>query len=542
LDHMKKSFQKTCRHCLAIAVILFLVLVADIIVFLTGGTGFSFPHLMYFPILAAAFLFEIPGGALTGLIAGITLGPLMPLDAAAGISQTTTSWLFRIAFFVLMGTLAGYLFRLIRLDRDRKIKESYIHYLTGYPNQNKLRSDLCEMIEKGRHSTLLIIKIINLGYINRYADYQIEESAIFYVINTILKHFEWNSLYCMARNEYVLVFPGRSIQDVRIKTEHLMEKFMEPVLIEGMPVDLIIRSGIVNFPFHSMEANDLLKKLERTLDQDKYEGNKLSVYQNEFAERNKENYERMVALYEAIKNNEFTIVYQPKINIRDNTVMGLEALLRWVHPVKGNIRPDEFIPLAEYMGMINEITKWVVKNVIDQIKIWSAEGFSVPIAINISSKDLRDETIIEYTRKYLETTGVNAELLEFELTERTIVDNEKLAGGLLEKISELGLSISLDDFGTGYNSLIHLVNLPIDYVKLDKFFVKSMKESSNISLIQGVINTVHSLGMSIVAEGVETSEQAEILRRMGCDIIQGYYYSKPLPPLELKEYLRKFNT
>ena len=532
-----KYFSNFSIYCIII-----LVLLTDYIVYATGGTEFAFTHIMYVPIIITAYLFGIKGGISIGFFAGIALGPVMPLNVAEDAIQAPESWMLRMVFFIVIGSLIGSLFQQIKQDRDLTIEKSYEHYLTGYPNHNKLRLDLSDMIMAESNCTLVVFKIVNLGYINRYVDYQVEEKTIYHVISTILQHFNKDFLYCITRNEYVLVFPGKSIQDIHVKAEKLLQAFDEPVLIDGIPIDLIVRSGIANYPLHGSETYDLLKKLERTLDQDKYDENKISVYQNSIAEKNKENYELIIALYDAIKNNEFSIVYQPIINLKNNIVMGLEALLRWTHPTQGKINPERFIQLAEYMGIINEITKWVIKNTIDQLDRWKAQGLATKVAINISSKDLIDDSIIQYTKNYMELTNVQPEQLEFELTERTIVDNENKAVHLLNEISDLGLKISLDDFGTGYNSLIHLVKLPIDYVKLDKFFISNMDDISNRPLVEGVINTVHTLGKEIIAEGVETKEQLEILKNMCCDNIQGYYYSKPLPPEEVKEFIQKFNA
>ncbi|MEL7656497.1 MAG: EAL domain-containing protein, partial [Bacillota bacterium] len=424
---MKNILQLKHLRYFSIYCILLLVFLTDYIVYTVGGTEFAFTHIMYVPIIFTAFIFGTKGGALIGILAGLTLGPAMPMNVAEGAMQAPASWMLRMIFFIVMGSLVGSLIDRIKLDRDLKIKKSYEHYLTGYPNHSKLRLDLKDILAARKDCTLVVFKIINLGYINRYVDYQVEEKTIFYVIETILKHFNKCSLYCVTRNEYVLVFPDRSIQEIQRKAEKLLETFDEPVLIDGMPIDLFVRSGIANYPMHSLEPDDLLIKLERTLDQDKDVDNKISIYQNSIAEKNKENYELVVALYDAIKNDEFSIVYQPKIELSNNVVMGLEALLRWTHHTKGKISPEQFIQLAEYMGIINDITKWVIKNTIDQLKKWKEEGLTTKVAINISSRDLRDDSIIQYTKNYMKSTQVDPEQLEFELTERTIVDNENRA-------------------------------------------------------------------------------------------------------------------
>ncbi|MBR0599871.1 EAL domain-containing protein [Sinanaerobacter chloroacetimidivorans] len=526
----------------SVCCIVMLILMTDIVVYKTGGTEFAFTHIMYIPIIVSAFVFGMRGSLLTSIIAGITLGPAMPMNTAGGIMQEPRSWLLRTVFFIVMGLVIAYLFQRIKTEHQKLIKKSYEHYLTGYPNLNKLRLDCDEIISKGIPFSLLVFKITNLDYINKYVDYIVEEKIVFNVLEILTNHFDKINIYCIAKSQFAVIIRECSIDNACCKSKEFLHNFREPVLIDGLPVDLTLRGGIVNHPLHGTESDDLLKKLWRSLDQERIDEEDISIYENRTAQKNKENYEVMISLYDAIKNNEFSIVYQPKINLKRNEVIGLEALLRWNNGTRGYINPEEFIQLAEYTGYINEITKWVVENVIDQLLAWKSEDLITKVAINISSKDLKDDSIIDYIKEQLECKKIEPSALEFELTERTIVDNENKVGHLLGDLSNLGLKISLDDFGTGHNSLIHLVKLPIDYVKLDKFFIHNIEDINNKPLIEGVIKTVHTLGMEVIAEGVENEDQVKILKAMGCDNIQGYYFSKPLQPDAIKEFISAFKN
>ena len=204
------------------------------------------------------------------------------------------------------------------------------------------------------------------------------------------------------------------------------------------------------------------------------------------------------------------------------------------------MNPSEFIKIAEDAGIINDITKWVIKNTIDQMDQWQAEGIKVNTAINISSKDLKNDSIIEYTINCMKTHQLGLDFLEFELTERTIVENEDRLCHFLDRLKEIGMKISLDDFGTGNNSLIHLAKLPIDYIKIDKVFIDHILNIQNRAIVEGIICLAHNLRMEVIAEGVETEEQMKLLKSMGCDYIQGYYFSKPLPPENLKDFILNF--
>lgn len=231
-----------------------------------------------------------------------------------------------------------------------------------------------------------------------------------------------------------------------------------------------------------------------------------------------------------------------EINLENNEIIGFEALLRWKSDRWGMMNPGKFIKIAEDAGIISEITKWVIKNVIDQLTKWKENGIQTKVAINISSEDLRDDTLIEYTKECLKASPIDSTMLEFELTERTIVENEKQVGHLLNKIKDSGIKTSLDDFGTGYNSLIHLSKLPIDYIKIDKIFIDNLNNMRDKVIIKGTIDLIHGLGREVIVEGVETAEQVDVLGNMDCDNIQGYYFSKPLPPEEVKQYILNFNN
>jgi EAL domain-containing protein (putative c-di-GMP-specific phosphodiesterase class I)/GGDEF domain-containing protein len=542
LDIFYKNISKLIsKPFVTVFVILLLILVIDCVIYLTGGTSLPYTHIMYIPIIIAAFFFGIKGGVSVALLAGISLGPFMPVNVSKGQMQDLSSWLIRIAFFVIMGLVIGLLFNRIKKDKEIQIKKSYEHVTTGYPNVNKLSIDITAMINKQISFSVVIFKIVNLDHINTYVDYTIGEKSALKVLEILKKYFDKDHTYSIYTNEMVVVMRECKIEDAYVKAKEFISNFKEPIFIDGLPVGLVIKGGIANFPLHGLEANDLFEKMNRTLAHEEHDQNGIAVYQDSIEKKVKENYETAVLLYDAIKNDKFKIVYQPKIDLETNEVMGTEALLRWDNDGKSNMSTAKFIKIAEDAGIISDITKWVIKNAVEQLKKWQEDGIKTKIAVNISSKDLKNDSIIDYTVNCIKASQIEATMLEFELTERTIVENENRAEYLLNRIKDIGIRISLDDFGTGHNSLVHLIRLPIDYIKIDKIFIDNIHDIHNRNLIQGVINLVHNLGMKVIAEGVETEEQMMLLSDMGCDNIQGYYFSKPLPPEEIKEFIQNFN-
>ncbi len=509
------------------------------IVYLSGGTEFAFTHLMYLPIILAAFVFGMKGAELSSLLGGFLLGPIMPVDVSAGIMQTPGSWMFRMFAFLASGATMALLFRRMKRDDETRVKKSYTNTTTGLPNASKLKFDMSKMINEKEDFCVIVFKIINFDNVNRYIDYSVGEKALFKTIAIMNAFFEKNNIYSVFTNEFALILPGCDIGAARIKAREFLDCFEEPIHIEGLPVDLAIKCGITNYPMHSGETNDLFKKMGRTLDQQKFNHEQLSIYDHSISEKNKAKYETLISLYDAIKDSQFSLVYQPIIDLKNNEVMSAEALLRWNNSEE--MSPAEFIKIAEDAAIISEITKWVIRNVIDQLKEWKKEGLKAKVAVNISSKDLKDDSIIDFATDYLEVSGIEPWQLEFELTERGIIENENKVEHLLSCIKDIGMKSSLDDFGTGYNSLIQLVKLPIDYLKIDKYFIDNIDSIQHRYLIEEIIHLAHSLGKQVIAEGVETKEQFDILTALNCDNIQGYYFSKPMPSERFKAFTIDFN-
>jgi len=540
---MNKPISSKYKHffIFKILFVLSLILIIDYIVYITGGTTLAYTHMMYITIILSAFLLGIKGGVGTALLSGITLGPFMPANVTEGLMQTPSSWMVRTAIFVMIGLIISLLFDRIKRDKEIQIKKLYEHVTTGYQNSNKLRIDIDEMLKEQIKFTLVAFRITNFDHVNRYVDYKIGEKSALNVLESLAKLYNRDNIYSIYTNQMIVIMRECDIEEAYANAKKFLSNFNEPIFINGLPVGLIIKGAIASFPLHGKDANDLFEKIDKTLDHEAFDQNGVTIYETSIEQKMKENYDTAVLLYYAVKHDQLTIVYQPKIDMKKNEVMGVEALLRWNNGAKGKMNPCEFIKIAEDAGIINDVTKWVIKNSIKQLKKWQDDGIRVKIAINISSKDLRDDSIIEYTLNCIEENQIEPSLLEFELTERTIVENENRLEHFLDRLKDIGMKISLDDFGTGNNSLIHLINLPIDYIKIDKIFIDHIEDDHNRALVDGIINLAHHLAMKVIAEGVETKEQIKILDNLDCDHIQGFYFSKPLMPEAIKGFIVNFN-
>ena len=247
----------------------------------------------------------------------------------------------------------------------------------------------------------------------------------------------------------------------------------------------------------------------------------------------------------AIERNQLELYYQPKIYAKTNQIIGAEALIRWNHPERGIISPSEFIPLAENTGLINEIGKWVKTTACKQNKAWQESGLPmIPISINLSATRFLEKDLITNIVETLNETKLDAKYLEIEITETSLLKNEEVVFSVLDELRNLGIKISLDDFGTGYSSLSYLQRFKgkIDTLKIDRSFIKDLscehQEDSNF-IVNMIIQLSHQLKMSVIAEGVETKEQLQVLQKYNCNTIQGYLFSKPLPAAEFAKLLMK---
>jgi len=244
-------------------------------------------------------------------------------------------------------------------------------------------------------------------------------------------------------------------------------------------------------------------------------------------------------LRQAIKKKEFYILYQPIIDLNSGEVIGGEALIRWNHPIIGNIPPMEFIPLAEESGLINDIDKWVLETVLIHKKEWKEKlNSNIKISINMSGKKVTSDKVINEIKHLLNERNINPKEIQFEVTETSIMKDLEHSTYILRKIKELGIGIALDDFGTGYSSLTYLKKLPIDIVKLDREFIKNViNKESDLVIVEHIINLIHDLNLEIVAEGIEIEEQRLILRERKCNYGQGYLFSRPIAKEEFEKLI-----
>jgi EAL domain-containing protein (putative c-di-GMP-specific phosphodiesterase class I)/GGDEF domain-containing protein len=526
---------KNKSNVIAIAAIIAMEFVITAIVYISGGTT-SFVHLMYIPIILSVVVFNIKTGIMMSLLAGLLLGPYMPLVVSQGIRQETISWLFRIFMFIIITLFTGVLFQYVKKIYDLEKEKYYYDDITGFPNINKLNENVFQLIKEREYKSIsfVIFEFYNREMINQYVNFEIGQKTYEKLLKTAKEFFEFYHLYSIDTNKFAVVIPGIDCFKAQSMTEEFFRLIRKPIYIEKLPISVVLKAGIVNYPFHANNIDDIVLKMRQSLSQTIGSQKNIVIYDDAVQSIRSKYYNKLVSIYYALQNDMFTVHYQPIIRICDNKLLGVEALLRIQDNTYKDISVQQLITIAEEVGFINEITKWVIKKVIKQMKHWKNEGIDMNVSINLSPRDFND-SISEYTLNCLKLNDIEPSLLEFEFTERSIIEDEARVLNELSLLKNAGVKLSLDDYGTGHNSLHYLTNpsFYFDYIKIDRAFINAITEEKTRLLISGIIDTAHVQGIEVIAEGVETQEQLNIIKEINCDHVQGYYFSKAIPPEKL---------
>jgi len=408
--------------------------------------------------------------------------------------------------------------------------------LTGLPNRLALLMRLGQLLpEARRHGWkvgMMFIDLDRFKIINDTLGHQVGDEMLREVacrLSNVVR--ETDFVARLGGDEFVVILPGiNSPADAALVASKIVNALATPIEAEGHELHTSPSIGISLFPDDGPDGDAILKNADTAMYHAKSAGR--NNYQFFAADMNQQATERLDIerkLRHAIGRNELALVYQPQFNVAGQAT-GVEALLRWHHPVDGMIAPDRFIPVAEETGMIVEIGDWVMLTACRDMKHWIDSGLApIRVAVNVSARQLRRRDFCETVAGALAESGLPAELLELEITESSVMENPQEAIHILERLGRMGVSLAIDDFGTGYSSLAYLKLFPIDHLKIDRSFVRDIEHDLNDRAIAfGTIALAHSLGLNVIAEGVETGDQLELLRSNGCDEVQGFLFSKPL--------------
>lgn len=451
----------------------------------------------------------------------------------------------RGAFFVLRDATD------LRQYESQMLFQASYDALTALPN----RRFFCEKLERAialqRDQVLgiLFLDLDNFKDINDTLGHAIGDEVLKAVAWQLASSLnEWDAAARMGGDGFsVLIGNGGSLAAIRQRVDMLLSELAIPRAIEGHEVIVSCSIGFTVYPFNDGDGDTLLRHAEAAMYRAKDAGrNRAQLFTCGMDLEIQRRVDVSHRLRSALKQAEFELHYQPRVSLATGQVTGVEALIRWHAQGVGIISPADFIPIAERNGMILPIGEWVLFEACRQARQWQDEtSTAVNVAVNLSARQLRDADIVKLVVRVLEETGLPACMLELELTESMLVHDTARVLCTLEALKEIGVRISIDDFGTGYSSLSYLKNFPLDYLKIDRSFVADLPdEVNNGAIVRAIVDMAHTLGMKVIAEGVETCGQLNFLLEHDCDEVQGYYFSKPLPYAGLKYLLeekRKLN-
>jgi len=440
------------------------------------------------------------------------------------------------------GGPANYIWILADITERRQAEERMRHIaqhdaLTGLPNRLALLMRLAQLLpDARRHQWILGVMFIDLDrfkIINDTLGHQVGDELLREVacrLSAVVRETDYVAR--LGGDEFVIILPAIGMPaDAAIVANKIIAALSAPIQVDGHELHTSPSIGISLFPDDGPDGDTILKNADTAMYHAKAAGR--NNFQFFAAEMNRVTSERLDIerkLRHAIARNELTLCFQPQFAANGTQPTGVEALARWLHPTDGPIPPDRFIPVAEETGIIVEIGEWVLLNACREMKRWIDAGLApLRVAVNVSARQLRRRDFCETVAGVLAESGLPPELLELEITESSVMENPQEAIVILESLGRMGVTLAIDDFGTGYSSLAYLKLFPIDHLKIDRSFVRDIEHDLNDRAIAfGTIALAHSLGLNVIAEGVETDDQLELLRSNGCDEVQGYLFSKPL--------------
>lgn len=421
--------------------------------------------------------------------------------------------------------------------------------LTGLPNRVLLAELLAHAIQHSERTAtqfaLLSLDLDNFKTINESLGHSRGDQLLVEVGKRLQRLLpDSDAVARTGGDEFEIILEHKeNMPWVDLLAQRMIDALGDPFILDGHSVYVGASIGIALYPADGTSVETLQSNADAALHQAKAHGRGvMRFFSPEMSSRAKTRLTLEADLRHAFDHDEFRLHYQPQVDLLSGQIVGLEALVRWEHPVRGIISPDEFIPLAEESGLIVRLGDWVLHEACRQIKLWSTVGLAPrQTAVNVSAVQLSRGNLVESVRHALELSGIVPEQLELEITESFVMANRDQSFKSLAEIKALGVRLSIDDFGTGYSSLAYLQQLEVHKLKVDMSFVRDMlTNSSNASIVKAVIALGHSLGLEIIAEGVEEEEQAVHLRALQCDVMQGYLISRPLPTDEMTRFLEAF--
>jgi diguanylate cyclase (GGDEF)-like protein len=416
--------------------------------------------------------------------------------------------------------------------------------LTGLPNRTTLTFALntafADFVHHGRPFGLMLLDLDDFKRVNDTLGHQVGDLLLVQFAERLRTSVRTaDHVARLGGDEFaVLVFDADQDEVLQVAAR-LREALVDPIEVESVHLEIEVSMGVATCPDHATDGDALLRRADVAMYSAKTGHNGIQVYSPARDDNSADRLTLLGELREALAGDDLELHYQPKLSTRDGSTLGVEALVRWEHPRRGKVPPDLFIPLAERSGIMPMLTERVLTLAMAQIAAWRDADLWIPVAVNVSPSDLIGGRLIDIIVAGLHRHALPAGMLQLEITERMATQQLEEANNTLDRLRELGVTISLDDFGTGYSSLLRLHALPVDEIKIDRVFVSAMSEGpESVGIVKALIDLAHAFGLPAIAEGVETQEEWQQLDQLGCDGVQGWHVAMPMPHAQATAWVR----
>jgi len=515
----------------SILIIFILIFTVLGIIYLTGGTQYVYTNLMYIPLILAVFNFGYLGGLFFGSIAGY-LTSFIPLSVATMEMQSPQNWVYRLLFFVIVSTVNGLIIDTILKTLKDVEKLTFSNRLTNISNRKCFDTLFTEKKHlRGKYLALFEIENFN-QILNEYGNFILEDFIKILALN-----------FKIISQDKVEIFHFRDNAFALLMDHYNPYSFEKKVEVVEQHISI---GNILIYPELSIGVAKFVDTQERLLQNAEiaraYARKNLFSYYYFNDNINKLHNKKLSILNElpaAIENNQFHLYFHPKIEFKTGLISGAEVLIRWVHPVEGIISPDLFMPYMEKTNLINTFTNWLIQTSLEIQEKWESDGFHMKLALNTPIACLKNKSVTNTIKNY----DRSLKSLEFEILERNLIEDFEEIHSIMECLKKYGINFALDDFGTSFSAISYLRNLPFDKLKIDKMFIKNMKtDQRDYNIVKSSIDLGRSMGLKVIAEGVEDLETFNLLKGLNCDSAQGYFFTKPLESKKFKEFCIKHNN
>lgn len=469
-----------------------------------------------------------------GLVAVALLG-IAPLVCVVAVAEPVLLPLFAIPLIALDSTLW-----IARARAEEQLRDR----LTGLPNRQWLLERIWTALDDaeriGARAALMLIDLDRFRSVNDTLGHLAGDRLLLQIADRLRQALPRGAEAArLGGDEFAVLLPvADSTTSATRIARALVTTLSSPLDLDGLTLVLEASAGVAVFPDHALDAEGMLRRADVAMYQAKRDRTGVEVYESKRDSNTPDRLGLLGDLRRALDAHEVQLHYQPKVRF-DGHVAGLEALVRWVHPERGKVPPDEFIAIAESSGLMPHLTEYVLETALGQVAKWRSEGLFVPVAVNVSPRDVHTPGFAGSVAARLARHGVPAGALQLEITEHVLLEDPQRAADTLAGLTAHGVKMSLDDFGTGYSSLVHLRRLPVSELKIDRSFVARLAvDAEDAEIVRCTVDLAHSLGLLVVAEGVEDDETWERLRDLGCDAVQGWLVAAAMPPEETTAWLR----